>query len=1201
MNKRIFRNARGLALFMGSLVAHGASARTTNSWILTNLTVRAGDFLIEVQSGHGTNNELHVATLPFSTVDRQKGGTVEFTEDNSLGGVAQIWMGGSNFAVGRIGSWATYDTNLHGGAYTWAARDSLSNVVEFAEAGYSVNTFGAGNHVHLDGAPSIPIADQTAASLRCTNATALNMGGFTLDVAEGGILVTPTVAGAASINNGQLTSSGGELIVHNYAGVGGSLAISAGITGNVDLTFSGTGPTVLSGNNTFDGATRINGGTVQIDSASRLGNTVSNLELRGGTLFTTANMVLTNRTIVLGVGRMLTNGTIMSDGADSTFQVAEGTTNFIANVLSESNVVARLGDMATLVKTGGGTLDLGTPDLSRTNMTGYSLLQGLTDVREGTLRIVSANNFALGFNRSFYDGTVVRTGATLALGSNSFGFASNYALWEWLRFEQGSTFRVERLSGAYQSPSVNGVIEFQGDTTADIEAGDFYFNYPSAGYIMGPGDIIKDGDGTLNIAEYSPDYYGNIIVKDGNTRLLDGFYGGRPPTPNAGSFTIGLNDTTNRGTVMLTAWMERDGVGSVWDVDQNITVQGYSADTRLEIYGGHHNDVANFNGNINLSNFGSNGWTGSEFRFSMEDQLDIPQANGAAAYEHEFMNLNGDITGGDKRVRTVVMQTGGYNQSMEPVPGVQLTNEMNIMAFFTFSGSNSGWAGSLETGNRAGESVTWEGPDQDKQHFVRFGRNDGIATMAIGASNAVVLRHDATLQAYGSQVTIGNLISDGDSGGIDGYYGQQMVSNSFLENGGTVAGSFTINQSSNRIFNAVIRDGTYYSPSTNLASASLSIVKTGSGVLTFDRSNYYTGTTTVRGGLLQIAGSHIGGGLYSIENGGGLVISNGIVVADQLLATNGASAVVAFDSGALTVRSSTISNGRQFRVGNGTQSATMSLLGGTSTFADGLVVTNLSVLNGNGQIVGNVAVKGQFCASGLCSISGTYTQSVNGEFRVPINGYQSAGRLNATGPAALAGGLSLVTNGYAPRAGETFVILSAGSLAGTFGAAQLPPPWPRLGWDLRYGNPAGSVTLTVTGQVALATYDTWADYHRVGGNDLDHPSGSSVPYLMRYAMGLAPAGSVTVSTCVAPATSRLQIQFSRNTDATDVDCFVDATSNLADSGSWSCILSNLHGSGWLGPASVVESYVTDGLARVIVTDIPTTTPSRFLRIRICRP
>jgi len=866
-------DSRASLTLAGGDLTHLGRNGTTTEIMNSNLTVRAGDSRVSVVAGGGGTTELYLATNANAIVSRQRGGTVGFVEDNTAGGTANIRLAGTGFAVGRIGSWATYATNYGAGAYTWASTDASSNVIEFGEGFYSADAFGSGQHVTLD-MPSALAADDVAASLRYTNAAALDLGGYSLDVTDGGILVTPTVAGAASMGNGALTSSGGELIIHNYADPLGSLAISAGITGNVDLTFSGTGRTVLSGTNTFNGVTRINGGTVEIDDASRLGGTVSNLELRGGTLFTTASMAITNRTIILG-------------GEGGTFQVAAGTTNFIANVLSESNFLGstRLNNgVGDLIKTGAGTLDLGSTNSTANNLTaGYNMIQGLTDVREGTLRIVANNNYALGSSKSFYDGTIVRTGATLALGSNNF----RYAIQEWLMFEQGSTLRVEPTVGGYNSMQANGVMDFRGDTKVQILSGDFYFNNSGAGYLLGSGDIIKDGDGALDIGEYSPDYTGDLIVMDGQIRLqgID-----NNPLPNAGSIAIGLNDTTNRGAVIFSAWTDRDGMGSTWDIDQNIAVQGYTGDTRLEIYAANHNDVVNFNGSIDLSNFGSNGWTGSEFRLTIEDQAESRTIGGADDFrEEEYMNLNGDITGGDKRIRTYVREnyysSGGYVQRMEPVPGAQLTNEMNIMAFFTFSGTNTGWTGALEVGNRAGTDVTAAGPDQDKQHFVRFGKNDGAATLAIGASNSVVLRHDATLQAYGSQVTIGNLFSDGNSGGSDGYFGQQLVTNSFLENGGTLAGSFTINQTSNRTFNAVIRDGTYYSPtSTNLAAAALSIIKAGGGVLTFDRSNYYTGTTTVREGLLQVNGSHLGGGLYSVLAGGGLggtgLVGSAVHVAD---------------------------------------------------------------------------------------------------------------------------------------------------------------------------------------------------------------------------------------------------------------------------------------------------------------------------------
>ena len=50
---------------------------------------------------------------------------------------------------------------------------------------------------------------------------------------------------------------------------------------------------------------------------------------------------------------------------------------------------------------------------------------------------------------------------------------------------------------------------------------------------------------------------------------------------------------------------------------------------------------------------------------------------------------------------------------------------------------------------------------------------------------------------------------DGDSGGADGFWGNQPVTNTWLENGGWNPGSLTIVQASNKVFTGGIRDGRY--------------------------------------------------------------------------------------------------------------------------------------------------------------------------------------------------------------------------------------------------------------------------------------------------------------------------------------------------------------------------------------------------------
>jgi fibronectin-binding autotransporter adhesin len=247
---------------------------------------------------------------------------------------------------------------------------------------------------------------------------------------------------------------------------------------------------------------------------------------------------------------------------------------------------------------------------------------------------------------------------------------------------------------------------------------------------------------------------------------------------------------------------------------------------------------------------------------------------------------------------------------------------------------------------------------------VRFGNNDGAASYAIGASNQVVMRHNAILQAHGSHVTIGNLYGDGNSGGSDGFWGSQQVTNTFVENGGTVAGSFTIVQTTNRAFSGVVRDGTYHSPTTtNLGAAALSLIKDGPGILALTESNYYTGTTTIRGGTLAVDGIHAGGsGPYSVLDGG-LLGGTGIVMSSVQAVGSGGLAPGSIDRfgatmyGSLTIGGNlTLSNSSVLQFDLDGQDFTPG--GDGLTLNDLVYVTGDLVLDGVLEITPSVAFGG---------------------------------------------------------------------------------------------------------------------------------------------------------------------------------------------------------------------------------------------------
>src|SRR5258706_7407531 len=124
-------------------------------------------------------------------------------------------------------------------------------------------------------------------------------------------------------------------------------------------------------------------------------------------------------------------------------------------------------------------------------------------------------------------------------------------------------------------------------------------------------------------------------------------------------------------------------------------------------------------------------------------------------------------------------------------------------------------------------------------------------------------------------------------------------------------------------------------------------------------------------------------------------ISDGTVTTDNLLMTN-SGAQLLFAGGTFRTKNSSVANGSPFIVGNGTNAATLELLGGTHSFANGLITSSNATLRGCGTIIGTVINNGIIAtncggSSVLPSIiqppmSLTVTQEATAVFRVIVSG-----------------------------------------------------------------------------------------------------------------------------------------------------------------------------------------------------------------------
>ncbi len=230
----------------------------------------------------------------------------------------------------------------------------------------------------------------------------------------------------------------------------------------------------------------------------------------------------------------------------------------------------------------------------------------------------------------------------------------------------------------------------------------------------------------------------------------------------------------------------------------------------------------------------------------------------------------------------------------------------------------------------------------------------GIANCAdviIGEDTLGTCRMNDGTMTMSSALTVGNGPA---SMGLIWMNGGNWLSSSRTTIGNNGVGQMTISNGTITLPRVVVSGiGTSANPGTfTIAGGAVYCTNL---VVGFDLNS--TGTVWVTAGNLSVTNAGSTAQLVVGRSGrGALTLSNGTLIADQLLVTNSTKSTFLLVGGTLRTRNTTVANGAQFVVGDGVTAATLHLLGGVHSFGNGLRIRSSSVLSGCGTINGNVIV-----------------------------------------------------------------------------------------------------------------------------------------------------------------------------------------------------------------------------------------------------
>lgn len=684
-----------------------------------------------------------------------------------------------------------------------------------------------------------------------TNNTDFMTGLTTANVRDGG----------AKIDTGAFNITIAQALLHS------NIVTNNPVTGTPDaaidggLTKSGSGVLVLSGANTYTGATAVNNGTLNLT----------------GSLASAVNVA--NGATITGTGS--TTGLLAMSGG-STFAANTSGVAFTANGVTFTGATNLIFNGAT---TNGSTYDLFTYGAG-----GVSGLSNLTST----------------FRTTFTDTGTKITG-TVSTGTRTWNTTSG--VWEsggattnWLEGDQ-KYFNGDTVT--FGNPASSSIITLNGSL---LPAGVVSVNntnpytFTGSGSIGGTAGLTKDGGGSLTIATANT-YTGGTTINAGPLALSgSGTLGATTGTVALGggaldlgstSQTVGAvaitaaaasGDTIKNGTLAPTSVTASNASGNaivsgIIAGSGSVTITGAGA---LTLAGANTYTGATTvkNGTLVLSSTGSVANSASltlgDGTTNTSGVLQLGDASGAATASFGGLAVAGSglgnaVVGGNTSVSTLTINTASTS-TFTGILGGAGTNQNNL-------GLTKSGAGTLILSNTSnsysGQTII---NGTGSSGTLQIGANEVIPNASevvisnggkfvVGVGTATPGSYTETIRGLSGAASAASLVEAFDAGsGGTGYVGNLIID--------TAGGSFD--------FGGFVRDR---------GGSVMTITKNGTGTQILSGANSYSGATTINGGTLQIGNGGTTGSLTTtaITNNSTLAFnrSNALAFSNVISGTGG--------------------------------------------------------------------------------------------------------------------------------------------------------------------------------------------------------------------------------------------------------------------------------------------------------------------------